>query len=111
MKNRNINHSDDWATPPLFYQELDKEFNFDFDPCPYQNDIKKFDGLKDKWNGKKIYINPPYNRKDKEAFVIRAIEESKFGKTCVMLLPVSTSTKLYFCPSFLPPVLLGKNGL
>jgi hypothetical protein len=32
---------------------------------------------------------------EKEAFVLKAIEESKRGKLCVMLLPVSTSTKLF----------------
>ena len=41
------------------------------------------------------FINPPYSRKLKEAFVLRAIEFSKKGKVCVMLLPVSTSTKLF----------------
>lgn len=41
------------------------------------------------------YINPPYSAKLKEAFVLRAIEEAKQGKTCVMLLPVSTSTRLF----------------
>ena len=40
-------------------------------------------------------MNPPYSRKLKEAFVTKAIEESKKGKLCVMLLPVSTSTKLF----------------
>ena len=40
-------------------------------------------------------MNPPYSRKLKEAFVIKAIKESKKGKLCVMLLPVSTSTKLF----------------
>jgi len=23
-----------WATPKWLYDELDKEFHFDFDPCP-----------------------------------------------------------------------------
>ena len=41
------------------------------------------------------YINPPYSRKLKEAFIRRAVEESKNGKTCVMLLPVSTSTAIF----------------
>jgi len=52
------------------------------------------DGLKIEW-GKRNFINPPYSRKLKEQFVIKAIEESKKGKLCVMLLPVSTSTKLF----------------
>ena len=31
MKDRNLQHSDQWATPKKFYDELNKEFNFDFD--------------------------------------------------------------------------------
>lgn len=94
MKNRNLDHKDDWATPPHLYDEWNKKYNFDFDPCPYQHDINKWDGLTCAW-GDVNYINPPYSQKLKEAFVLRAIDESKLGKTCVMLLPVSTSTKLF----------------
>jgi len=94
MKNRNLNHVDDWATPSYLYEQLNKEFNFDFDPCPLQHDLEEFDGLEIEW-GKSNFVNPPYSRKLKEAFVLKAIEESKKGKTCVMLLPVSTSTKLF----------------
>lgn len=94
MKNRNQDHKDDWATPKEFYDKLNKEFDFDFDPCPINHDISKWDGLKIEWGGGN-FINPPYSRKLKEAFVMKAIEESKKGKLCVMLLPVSTSTKLF----------------
>ena len=45
--------------------------------------------------GKRNFVNPPYSRKLKEAFVKKAIDESKKGKLCVCLLPVSTSTKLF----------------
>ena len=91
MKNRNIPKSDDWATPLDFYQDLDQEFNFDFDPCPLH---ANFDGLSVEW-GQRNFINPPYSRKLKEAFVKKAVEENKKGKLCVMLLPVSTSTALF----------------
>ena len=91
MKNRNLNHSDDWATPKDLYDKLNSEFNFDFDPCPLNSD---FDGLKLEW-GKSNFINPPYSRELKEKFVVKAIEEFRKGKKCVMLLPVSTSTKLF----------------
>lgn len=94
MKNRNLDHKDDWATPPDVYAKLNEEFNFDFDPCPYQHDIEKWNGLEVEW-GERNFINPPYSRKLKEAFVRKAIAESKKGKLCVMLLPVSTSTKLF----------------
>lgn len=94
MKNRNLQHKDDWKTPINFYNELNKEFRFDFDPCPYQHDLSKWDGLTVEW-GKCNFVNPPYSRKLKEAFIIKAITESKKGKTCVCLIPVSTSTKLF----------------
>ena len=94
MKDRNIKHIDDWATPDYIYDELNNEFNFDFDPCPLQHDLKKWNGLIIEWK-ERNFINPPYSRKLKEAFVLKAIEESKKGKLCVMLLPVSTSTKLF----------------
>lgn len=54
----------------------------------------KFDGLKIEWHFRN-YINPPYLRTLKEAFIRKAFEESKKGKLCVMLLPVSTSTKIF----------------
>ena len=94
MKKRNLNHKDDWATPKDFYKQLDSEFNFDFDPCPLKHNISKFDGLLVEW-GMSNFVNPPYSLKLKEAFVKKAIEESKKGKVSVLLLPVSTSTKLF----------------
>lgn len=94
MKNRNLNNIDDWATPPELYDRLDNQYHFDFDPRPLHHDISKWDGLKIEW-GERNYINPPYSRKLKEGFVKKAIEESKKGKLCVLLLPVSTSTALF----------------
>ena len=96
MKDRNLDHSDNWATPKEFYEKLDLEFAFDFDPCPLNiNTItKENDGLLIEW-GNRNFVNPPYSRQLKEKFVLKAIEESKKGKLSVMLLPVSTSTKLF----------------
>ena len=72
MKNRLVQH-DNWATPKEVYDKLNGEFNFDFDPCPLNF---KEDGTKTKW-GKSNFINPPYSRKLKEAFIRKAFEESK----------------------------------
>ena len=96
MKNRNLKHSDNWATPKEFFNKLNDEFAFNFDPCPLNKNKITNDknGLLIDW-GQRNFINPPYSRKLKEAFVLKAIEESKKGKLCVMLLPVSTSTKLF----------------
>lgn len=94
MKKIHINNDNNYATPPEFYEALNKRFNFDFDPCPYCEGDLLFDGLKADW-GKSNYVNPPYSQKLKEAFVKKGIEEMKKGKVCVFLLPVSTSTRLF----------------
>ena len=91
MKNRNLEHKDHWATPKEFYNKLSQEFDFNFDPCPLYS---KFDGLIIEWK-ERNFINPPYSRQLKEAFIRKAFEESRKGKICVMLLPVSTSTKIF----------------
>ncbi len=93
MKNRNLSHSDDWATPKYLYDELNNEFGFTFDPCPLGGEAE-FDGLNIEW-GDKNFVNPPYSRKLKDAFVKKAVEQAKKGKLCVLLLPVSTSTVLF----------------
>jgi len=96
MKNRNLDHSDNWATPIKLYNALDDEFLFNFDPCPFNvNEITpETDGLLKDW-GYCNFINPPYSQKLKEAFILKAIAESQKGKICVMLIPVSTSTKIF----------------
>jgi phage N-6-adenine-methyltransferase len=96
MKNRNLDNHDNWETPKELYDELDAEFDFDFDPCPicFGEITPDKDGLLIHW-GERNFVNPPYSRKLKDAFVKKAIEESNKGKLCVMLLPVSTSTVLF----------------
>lgn len=99
MKNRNLDHSDNWATDPAFYNILNEEFNFNFDPCPYNTGELDFDGLEVDWR-ERNFINPPYSDKKatgnlKSNFIRKAVEESRKGKLCVMLLPVSTSTKIF----------------
>jgi site-specific DNA-methyltransferase (adenine-specific) len=87
---------DNWETPKDLYDQLDKEFNFDFDPCPlhFGEIPPEKDGLLIDW-GERCYLNPPYSRKLKEAFVRRAVEFKAKGKLVVCLLPVSTSTALF----------------
>jgi hypothetical protein len=80
--------SDDWRTPDWLYKQLDDEFHFDFDPCPYGAD---FDGLSIEWGGSN-FVNPPYNRFDKPKFIKKAYEESLKGKTSVLLIPAYTGT-------------------
>lgn len=94
-KDRNLEHSNDWRTPQAFYDKLNEEFNFNFDPCPFLHaDTMEWDGTKVSW-GSSTFCNPPYSKNEKEAFIHKAIEESKKGVKVVMLLPVSTSTRIF----------------
>jgi site-specific DNA-methyltransferase (adenine-specific) len=57
--------SDLWRTPLEIYKLLDKEFHFDFDPCPFSSvDWDVFDGLKIEW-GSCNFVNPPYSETEK----------------------------------------------
>ena len=87
----NKENYNDWRTPAYFYDELNKEFNFDFDPCPL---LATVDGLALEW-GERNFVNPPYGKLIKTSFVEKAVQESKKGKLCVCLLPVSTSSTLF----------------
>jgi hypothetical protein len=86
-----------WLTPPDVYQKLDREFHFDFDPCPYPKN-GNFNGLSIEW-GRMNYVNPPFRQKDGNgsgptAFVRKAIEENKKGKGSVILIPVQSYVNL-----------------
>lgn len=98
MKNKNLPIDNNWITPKWFYDKLYHMYFFDHDPCPYNTGVitPEIDGLNsdNKW-GKVNFINPPYERKIKQQFIYRAIEEMKKGNTSVFLLPVSTSTFLF----------------
>src|SRR3990167_9164727 len=94
MKDRNLPHSDNWETPKYIYDPLNDIYNFNFDPCQIRHDITKWNGLEIDWM-ERNFINPPYSKELKMPFILKALEESKKGKLCVLLLPVSTSTKLF----------------
>lgn len=94
MKKIHINNDDHYATPPELYNELNKRFDFTFDPCPYNEGEIINDGLKIEW-GKSSFVNPPYSQALKESFIKKGIEEMNNGKLSVFLIPVSTSTKLF----------------
>ncbi len=78
----------DWQTPDGVYGLLDKEFGFDFDPCPTN---PCFDGLSCKW-GKSNFVNPPYGR-EISRWLAKGFREWQQGKTIVFLIPSRTDTK------------------
>jgi len=82
-----------WLTPPELYLQLDAEFNFTFDPCPYPKP-ENFDGLTCEW-GSSNYVNPPFGsvmhenkKKGVTAWVRKALEEQSKGKLIVLVFPL-----------------------
>lgn len=88
-----------WLTPPELYAQLDAEFHFDFDPCPFPLPTG-FDGLTCEW-GQSSYCNPPFGsilhkgpgdkkakKKGPTAWIRKAIAEHRKGKTIVLVFPV-----------------------
>ena len=83
--------TDNWQTPKWLYDELNSEFNFDFDPCPLNS---KFDGLQCDW-GKSNFVNPPYS--NVKGFLQKAHKELENGnsETCVFLTFANTDTRWF----------------
>ena len=82
-----------WLTPPGLYAELDDEFAFDFDPCPFPKP-DDFDGLTCEW-GMRNYVNPPFGsivhdgrKKGPTAWMRKAIVEQAKGKLSVVVYPL-----------------------
>lgn len=82
-----------WLTPPDLYAQLDAEFHFDFDPCPYPLP-PGFDGLTCEW-GSSNYANIPFGsiihqgrKKGPTAWVRKAIVEWRKGKRVVLVYPL-----------------------
>lgn len=82
-----------WLTPPELYADLDRQYQFDFDPCPYPKP-DGFDGLTCEW-GRSNYANIPFGatmhqgkKKGATAWVRKAITEHAKGKRVVLVYPV-----------------------
>lgn len=82
-----------WLTPPDLYAELDRQYSFDFDPCPHPKP-EDFDGLTCDW-GQSNYVNPPFGsiihqgkKKGPTAWARKAIEENRKGKRVVLVYPM-----------------------
>ena len=82
-----------WLTPPDLMKELDAEFNFTHDPCPYPLP-DNFDGLTQDW-GQSNYVNPPFGsimhegkKKGPTAWARKAIKEHEKGKDVVLVYPI-----------------------
>lgn len=96
--------SSEWQTPKSLFDNLNKEFNFNLDPCTTEDNplgtpkfyTKKQDGLKQSWAGN-VFVNPPYN-KEISKWLKKAIDELYKNisvQYVVFLLPARTDTKWF----------------
>ena len=94
--------TDNWATPQYFFDELNKEFVFDLDPCADEQNhkcetyfTKEQNGLIQDWKGHSVFCNPPYGRGIAK-WVQKSYEESlKDNTLVVMLIPARTDTRWF----------------
>lgn len=94
-------NSDEWATPPSIFDDLNKEFDFNLDPCATKDNhkcekyfTKEDDGLSKNWGGCRVFCNPPYS--DISRWVEKAFYETRQEKTTVVLLIPSRTDTRYF---------------
>lgn len=93
--------TNEWATPRALFEELDKEFSFDLDPCatPENAKCKQFytvedDGLIKNWGGHRVFCNPPYGR-ELSRWVEKCYKEAQKGAFVVALIPARTDTRYF----------------
>ena len=94
--------NDVWATPQDLFDELNREFNFNLDPCALPENAKcekyftpAINGLLQCWGGYTVFCNPPYGRQIYD-WVKKCYQESKKpNTTVVMLIPARTDTKYF----------------
>lgn len=92
-----------WETPQEFFNELDKEFQFNLDPCATPENkkcptffTKEDNGLKQDWGGFRVFCNPPYGRNTTGLWIEKAYKESCKPNTLVVcLVPSRTDTKWF----------------
>lgn len=95
----------EWETPPEIFDPLDLEFRFDLDPCCRTETAKckdfftkAEDGLKQSWNDKRVFMNPPYGREIAQ-WVCKAYREvTKVIDPAILvvgLIPSRTDTRYF----------------
>ena len=79
----------EWATPLAVYEKLDREFHFDFDPCPLSGNDDGLAPLFCQWDRKRVFCNPPYG--DLTEWLRRGRE----ADLAVFLIPARTDTRWF----------------
>lgn len=91
--------SQEWATPKVFFQALDAEFNFTLDVCASPKNAKcdrfydaPLNGLLQSWANETCWLNPPYGA-GMDKWIQKAALEAAHGATVVALVPARTDTR------------------
>lgn len=101
--------SQSWCTPPKYVNAIKKFWNgtIDLDPCSNEYSIVKAitefklpetDGLKEEWNFKTIYVNPPYGADRERGTTIKdwlgkcVLSYQKYNSEILALIPVAPNT-------------------
>lgn len=93
--------SDEYMTPQDLYEDLDKEFHFNLDPCSTHENAKcekhytvEENGLNQDWGGCRVFCNPPYS--NIKSLVEKCYRESQKDHTLVvMLIPARVDTRWF----------------
>jgi site-specific DNA-methyltransferase (adenine-specific) len=99
MKVHFSHKSDEWETPQELFEELNREFFFEWDVAATQDNSKckvyidaETDAMTQDWS-KSNWCNPPYSKV--REFTAKAAEEAKKGNLTVMLIPARTDTRFF----------------
>lgn len=95
--------TDDWATPQWLFDQYNQLYHFDLDAAASLTNRKverylgldhvdpaRRNGLEADWDGRNVWVNPPYGRGLRD-WLAKAHHEAK-TKIVVMLLPSRTDT-------------------
>ena len=92
--------SDEWTTPIELFDALHNRFIFDLDAAASDENhlcdryyTKENDGLRQSWEWRRVFCNPPYSQI--KLWAAKFIEESKHARCIVALVPARTDTKWF----------------
>ena len=80
----------EWPTPKKVYEELDREFAFNFDPCPIGGENDGLATLLTSWRDKRVFCNPPYG-----PGIADWLKRAEDAELAVYLIPARTDTRWF----------------
>lgn len=93
--------SEEWPTPPAFFEDLSREFKFTLDPCATAENAKcklfytkEDEGLIQDWGKHTVFCNPPYGKMMRQ-WARKCYEASQAGATVVLLAHSRTDTRWF----------------